>query len=99
MKITKRQLKRIIRETLEQPNWDEPSFSANDLQNQEWEAGSADRYRREDAKNAFLEKISLDWYKEFEVMAIPEDTQKNTDIIDAALDELYDRIWEKIIGE
>jgi hypothetical protein len=99
MKITKRQLGRIIREEkallLEigpPPDLDDPGVSSNDMQEWERSARYEDRAEIEAEKKAFMKTELTRWYDEFD----PEDDGQ-ADLIEDKLSECYDAIYKELI--
>ena len=110
MKITKTQLKRMIREALKdeempsldrpssrRPDMDAPGWGPNDSQNwddqERQELSDINRAKKED----FLERVALDWYKEFEPAGAVsrwnvKDSENDERIIDEALSDCYDKL-------
>ena len=100
MKITKRQLRRIIKEEKARllevgppPDMDAPGWHPND--SQEWEREAAAQHRQEYGaeKKAFIEKEQARWEDEMAV-----ETDEEAEVIARILSDAYNKIYEEIIG-
>ena len=99
MKITKRQLRRIIKEERRRlneigppPDIDAPGWHPND--SQEWERSARYEERQELAaeKKAFMKTELTRWYDEFDAQ---DDGQ--ADLIEDKLSDCYDAIYKELI--
>ena len=99
MKITKRQLRRIIREEKSRllevgppPDMNAPGWGPNDSEDWERQARSEERAEIEAEKKAFMKTELTRWYDEFS----PEDDGQ-ADLIEDKLSECYDAIYRELI--
>ena len=100
MKITKRQLKRIIKEERQRlseigppPDMDAEGWHPNDSQEWEREADAAARREFGAEKKAFLEKEQARWEDELAV-----ETDEEAEVVSRVLSDAYNKIYEEIIG-
>ena len=99
MKITKRQLRRIIKEEKSRlievgppPDAHAPGWGPNDSQEWERQASSESRAEIEAEKKTFMKTELTRWYDEFS----PEDDGQ-ADLIEDHLSECYDAIYESLL--
>ncbi len=95
MRITRKQLRRIIKEERARlrevgppPDMDAPGFHPNDMQEWEREARSEERGERDKGKNTFLANEQARWEDEFAVDT-DDEAKLVTDILSKAYDEMY----------
>ena len=99
MRITRRQLRRIIRETSDwrktlgpPPDMDAPGWHPN--MSQEWEREAEAGWRAEVAaeKKAFLTSgVQARWEDQFQI-----DDDDEAKMIQQVLSDAYDKIWKKV---
>ncbi len=99
MKISKPQLRRIIKEEKSRlleagppPDMDAPGWHPNDSQEWERQARSEDRADIEAEKKAFMKTELTRWYDEFD----PQDDGQ-ADLIEDKLSDCYDAIYKELI--
>ena len=99
MKITKRQLRRIIKEERHRlleigppPDMDAPGWHPNDTQEWEREAQGEHNAERDREKSKFLANEQARWEDEF-VVDTDDDAKLVTDILSKAYDEMYAEIY------
>jgi|TARA_Y100000310_G_scaffold103034_3_gene101196 hypothetical protein len=99
MKITKRQLRRIVKEERQRlseigppPDIDAPGWHPNDSQEWERSARYEERAEIEAEKKAFMKRNLGYWYNEFD----PEDDGQ-ADLIEDKISECYDAIYKELI--
>ncbi len=100
MKITKRQLRRIIREEKTRlleagapPDTEADGWHPNDSQEWERQARYEDRAEMEAEKQAFMAKELPHWYAEFEA----DDDGHDQPVIKDKLSDCYDAIYKELI--
>ena len=106
MRLTKTQLKRIIREERSRllevgppPDMDTPGWHPNDSQEWEREAEFEEKAELEQEKLAFLSNVSVEWYEDFADPEVSENPERSMQLIDDALSDCYDRLMSEIIGD
>ena len=99
MKITKRQLRRIIKEERRRlheigapPDMDAEGWHPNDSQEWERQARSESRAEIEAEKKVFMKTELTRWYDEFD----PQD-DGHADLIENKLSDCYDAIYKELI--
>jgi hypothetical protein len=100
MKVTSRQLRRLIREERHRllaeagppPDMDAPGWHPNDSEDWERRAKYEDRAEIEAEKKAFMTKELTHWYDEFD----PEDDGQ-ADLIEDHLSDCYDAIYKALV--
>jgi len=99
MKITKRQLGRIIREEKSRlleigppPDMNAPGWGPNDSEDWERNARSEERAEIDAEKQVFMKAELTHWYDEFD----PEDDGQ-ADLIEEHVSQCYDAIYKALI--
>ncbi len=99
MKVTKRQLKRIIKEEKSRlleigppPDMNAPGWGPNDSEDWERNARSEERAEIDAEKKAFMKRNLGYWYSEFDAQ---DDGQ--ADLIEDKLSDCYDAIYKELI--
>jgi len=99
MKITRRQIRRIIKEGKSKlleigppPDMNAPGWGPNDSEDGERRAGYEEREGIEAEKKAFMASELTRWYDEFS----PEDDGQ-ADLIEDHLSECYDAIYKALV--
>jgi hypothetical protein len=99
MKITKRQLRNIIREAKARllevgppPDMNAPGWSPNDSQEWERQASYEEREEIDAEKKKFMAKELTRWYDEF-----GPDDDGQADLIEDHLSDCYDAIYKALV--
>ena len=92
MKITKRQLRKLIMEIGPPPDINAPGWGPNDSEDWERRARYEEREGLEAEKKTFMTKELTRWYDEFD----PEDDGQ-ADLIEEHLSDCYDAIYKALV--